>query len=145
MLKTADLQDFIYTSMDDDKNVTPNSFYLHIPNLIPSVETQLMFKEATQNLCSICFDEWHTERRKISNIIARVDIGSAQQVNSPKSLIRAHQTKDRLNTSDKKIILARFDNLNLRKYHVEIDSQRYPRDSVHKIYKENDYIEPYKD
>ena len=36
--------------MGDDINVTINSLYLHIPNLIPSVETHLMFNEATQNV-----------------------------------------------------------------------------------------------
>ena len=40
MLKTNDLQDIIYTSMDDDINVTINTSYLYITNLIPSVETQ---------------------------------------------------------------------------------------------------------
>ena len=38
-LKTAVLQDVIYTSMTDDVNVTFNNLYLFIPNLIPSVET----------------------------------------------------------------------------------------------------------
>ena len=40
MIKTNDSQDFIYTSMTDDKNVTINNLYLYVPNLIPSVETQ---------------------------------------------------------------------------------------------------------
>ena len=31
MLKTIDLQDFIYTSRDDDINVTNNNLYLFIP------------------------------------------------------------------------------------------------------------------
>ena len=48
-LKTADLQDIIYTSMTDDVTVTINNLYLFIPNLIPSVETPLMFNEATQS------------------------------------------------------------------------------------------------
>ena len=48
MFKTANLPDFIYTSIADDINVTFNSLYLYIPNLIPSIETQLMFNEATQ-------------------------------------------------------------------------------------------------
>ena len=48
IIKTADLQDILYTSMDDDINGTKNSFYLYKPNVIPSVETQLMFNEATQ-------------------------------------------------------------------------------------------------
>ena len=34
--------------MDDDINVTIISLYLYIPNFIPSVETQLLFNEATQ-------------------------------------------------------------------------------------------------
>ena len=60
MLKTADLQDIIYTSMADDINVTIISLYLYVPNLIPSVETQSMFNEATQNNYKISFDEWFT-------------------------------------------------------------------------------------
>ena len=34
--------------MADDINVTVNNLFLNIPNLIPSVETQLMFNEATR-------------------------------------------------------------------------------------------------
>ena len=49
MLMTNKLQDTIYTSMGDDTIVTINNLYLYIPNLIPSVETQLIFNEATQN------------------------------------------------------------------------------------------------
>ena len=73
--KTANLQDIIYTSMADDINVTINSLYLYIPNLIPSVETQLLFNEATQNNYKISFDEWYTERRIISDLIIQHDIG----------------------------------------------------------------------
>ena len=75
---------------------------------------------------------------------AQVDVESAQQVNSPKYWIRSHQTKDRLNTSDKKNCIAIFDILNLRTYHVEIDSQRYPRDRVLIKYEKNDFIQQYK-
>ena len=45
--QAIDLRDVIYTSMDDDINVTINSLYLYKPNSIPSVETQLMFNEDT--------------------------------------------------------------------------------------------------
>ena len=57
IIVTANLQNIIYTSMGDDINVTINSLYLFIPNLIPSVETQLIFTEATQNNYKISFDE----------------------------------------------------------------------------------------
>ena len=46
--KTIDLQNIIYSSMADDINVTINYLYLCVPTLIPSVETQVMFNEATQ-------------------------------------------------------------------------------------------------
>ena len=49
MFKTNDLQDIIYTSMTDDTNVTINNLFINVPNLIPSVETQVMFNEATQD------------------------------------------------------------------------------------------------
>ena len=50
MFKTNDLQDNIYTSMADDIIVINISLFLYIPNLIRSVETQLRFNEATQNI-----------------------------------------------------------------------------------------------
>ena len=143
--KTNDLQNIIYSSMADDINVTINNLYLYVPNLIPSVETQVMFNEATQNNYKIIFDEWYTERRVISDTITQLDIGSSQNVQSPKYLIGAHQTRIRADTANKNNNIAIFDNLNLQKYYVEIDSVRYPRDNVLINYEQNDYIEPYKD
>ena len=131
--------------MADDINVTINNLYLYVPNLIPSVETQVMFNEATQNNYKTSFDELYTERRIISDTITQLDIGTSQHVNSSKYLIGAHQTRIRADTANKNINIAIFDNLNLQKYYVEIDSVRYPRDSVLVNYEQNDYIEPYKD
>ena len=145
MFKTANLQDIIYTSMADDIDVTTNSLYLYVPNLIPSVETQLMFNEATQNNYKISFDEWYTERRIITDLLIQHDIGSAQNVIQPKYLICSHQTNLRTSTPDKKINIAIFDNMDIRKYYVEIDGLRYPRDNVLINYEENDYIQQYKD
>ena len=76
-------------------------------------------------------------------MIDQHDIGSALQVNSPKYLISVHQTKDRTIFPDEKINIAVFDNLDLRKYHVVLDSLRYPRYSSLINYEENDYIEQY--
>ena len=63
-------------------------------------------------------------------MIVQVNIGSSQQVNSPKYLICAHQTQNRINVPNKNNNIAIFDNLDLRKYYVEIDGQRYPRDTL---------------
>ena len=145
MFKTSNLQDIICTSMADDIDVTINSLYLFVPNLIPSVETQLMFNEATQNNYKTSFDEWYTETRIITDLLVQHDIGSAQNVIQPKYLICAHQTNLRTTTPDKEINIAFFDNMDLRKYYVEIDGLRYPRDSIFIKYEENDYIQQYKD
>ena len=134
MFKTANLQDIIYTSMADDLNVTINSLYLYIPNLIPSVETQIMFNEATQNNYEISFNEWYTERKIISDLLIQHDIGSAQQVIQSIFLTCAHQINLRTTTPDKKINIAIFDNMDIRIYYVEIDGQQYSRDSVLKNY-----------
>ena len=131
--------------MADDINVTIENLYLNGPNLTPSLETQVMFNEATQNNCKISYDEYFTERRVISDMITQFDIGSSQNVQSPKYLIGAHQTRTRSDTANKNNNIAIFDHLNLEKFYVEIDGIRYPRDSVLVNYEQNDYIELYKD
>ena len=82
---------------------------------------QLMFNEATQNNYKISYDDWYTERRVISDLLVQHDLGSAQQVNSPKYMISAHQMKNRILTPNKSNNLAIFDNLDLHKYYVEVD------------------------
>ena len=131
--------------MVDDIDVTINNFSLYVPNLIPSVETQLMFNEATQNNYRISYHEWFRERCIISDTITQLDIGPSQNVQSPIYLIGAHQTKDRIDAPISTKIVAIFDNLDLRKYYIEIDGQRYPRDSSLMNYEQNEYIEQYKD
>ena len=145
MLKTADLPDILYTSMTDNINVTINNLYLFLPNLIPSVETQLLFNEATQNDYTIPYDDKLTERRVISDLLVQHDKGSNQQVNSSKYLTSAHQTKNRILTPNKNNIITIVDNLDLRNYYVEIEGKRYPRDGISTNYTENDYIDQYRD
>ena len=62
-----------------------------------------------------------------------------------KNLIGSHQTRTRADTVNKNNNIAIFYHLNLKKYYVQIDGIRYPRDSVLINYEENDYIEEYKD
>ena len=104
-----------------------NNLYLYVPNLIPTIETQVMFNEATQNNYKIAYDEDFTERRVISDQILQLDIGSSQNVQSPKYLIGAHQTRIRADTSNKNINRAIFDLTNLKKYYIETDGLRYPQ------------------
>ena len=112
--KTNDLQDVIDTSMTDDINVTNNNLYLYVPNLLPPVETQVIFNEANQYNYKISYDEWFTERRIISDTITQLDVGSSRKVHSPKFLIGAHQTKDRIDGAISTKNVAISDNIDLR-------------------------------
>ena len=98
-----------------DIKVTIKNLYFFIPNLIPSVENQLMFNEGTQNIYEISYAENYAARRLISDMIVQVYMGSAQQVSSPKYLIGAHQTRDTIENPNKKINNAILDKLNLHK------------------------------
>ena len=120
-----DIQDIIFTTLANDINVTINSLYLFIPILIPNSSTQVMFNDSNMNIYTITFDSWYTER-KISNAgrELQVDIGSAQQINSPKYLISAFQTNDRTTPNknanpaifdDKKIILLKLMEFDIQK------------------------------
>ena len=99
--------------MTDDIGVSSNDLYLYVPNLTPSVETQVMFNEATQNNYKISYDEWFTERRILSDMITQLDIGKSQIVQSPKYLIDAHQTKNRIDMPISTRNVAIFNNLDL--------------------------------
>ena len=104
-----------------------------------------MFNEATEINYKISFDEWYTEKRIESDLLVQHVIGSAHNVNSPEYMICAHQTSLRTIIPDKKNNIGTFGNPDLRKYYVEIDGQRYPREGVLINYGENYYIQQYKD
>ena len=65
-LKTADLQDILYTTNRDAINVTTNSLYLFVPTLIPDAETQTMFNNSAKNNFGLKFDSWTSERKLVN-------------------------------------------------------------------------------
>ena len=143
--KMNDLQDIIFTTLANDITVTINSLYLYVPQLIPSTSTQIMFNEAIMNNYTISFDSWYTERKNSNDgRELQVDIGSAQQINSPKYLISAFPTPART-TPNKASNPAIFGNNHVTKYFVEIDGIRYPKDGVLVNFEENSYLDQYRD
>ena len=146
IIKTADLQNLIYTTIADDINVTINRLYLYVPTFIPDAATQTMFNKSIQSSFTLSFDSWRTDRRIVNTGLEfQVDIGSASNINSPKYLIAAHQTQDRSNGANKTINNAIFDNLDVENYFVEIDGVRYPKDGVEVDYETNNYLDQYRD
>ena len=81
----------------------------------------------------------------VTDKTCQLDIGSAHSVNSPKYLICVHQTATGSNPPNKRRNYSFFDNLNVRKYFVEVDGLRFPRDGVLTNYDLNFYIDQYRD
>ena len=109
--KTANLQAIIFTSIATDIKITINSLYLFVPIFVPSASTQAMFNNTIIKNYTSTFDSWYTEH-KISNggREYQVDIGSAQNVNTPKYLTAAFQTHDRIGVPSKARNIAISDN-----------------------------------
>ena len=144
-LKTNDLQNIIFTTLANDINVTINSLYMFVPILTPNSETQVFFNESIKNNYTLTFDSWYTERKIVTDVGEfQVDIASSQSTNSPKYLIAAHQTEDRIGTAHKANNIAIFDHVDMKKYFVEIDGYPYPKESVLTIITENDYLNQYR-
>ena len=145
-LKTNDLQNIIFTTLANDINVTINSLYLFVPILTPNSETQVLLNESIKNNYTLTFDSWYTERKIVTDGGEfQVDIASSQSTNSPKYLIAAHQTEDRIGTANKANNISIFDPVDVKKYFVEIDGYRYPKESVITNFSENDYLHQYRD
>ena len=105
-----------------------------------------MFNDSIKNSFTLSFDSWSTDRITVNTLLEyQVDVGNAQNINCPKYLIVADQTEGRIGVPNKANNVAVFDNLNVRKYHVDIDSVRYPRDGVSIDYASNDYVDQYRD
>ena len=144
--KTTDLQDIIYTIPGDNIQVTFDKIFLFVTKFIPGAQTQIMFRDSIKNRFTVSFDSWNTDRKTVDTQLEyQVDMGSAQNINSLKFLIVFHQTAARIGAPSKAEIVAGFDYLNVRKYHVDIDGVRYPRDGVNNDYGLNDYVDQSRD
>ena len=95
-MKTADLQDIVYTTLGDNIKVNFTKLFLFVPRFIPDAQTQAMFNYSIKNSFTLSFDHWTSDRKTVDTQLEyQIDIGSAQNVNSPKYLIAVHQTADR--------------------------------------------------
>ena len=145
-LKTADLQHINFLTLGDNIKVNFDKLFLHVPIFNPAAETQTMFNDCIKNDFTLSFDAWSTDRKTVdTQLECQVDIESAQNIISPKYLIAAHQTADRIGTPNKASNVAVFDKLNVRNYHVNIDGVRYPRDGVSIDHASNDYLDQNRD
>ena len=129
--KTADLQDIFYTTLGGDIKVNFANLSLCVPIIIFDAQTQIMFNDSNKKSFTLSFSSWSTARKTVdTHLDYQVDIGSAQKTNSPKYLVVAHQTGDRIQAPNKSRKTAVFHSLNVRNFHVDIDAIRYPRERI---------------
>ena len=77
----------------------------------------------------------------------QTDIVSAYIINVPFYLIAAHKKTQRDNPArpPNQPNIAIFDNVDLKRYLVEIDGIRYLKDPIETNYTENNYLDEYRD
>ena len=76
-----------------------------------------MFNESIKNNYTLTFDSCIRSVKIVTDGGEfRVDIPSSQSANSPKYLIAAHQTVDRVGTSKKRNNVSIFDHVDVTKY-----------------------------
>ena len=70
--------------------------------------------------------DWSTDKKTVdTHLEYQVDIGTAQNIKSPKYQIIAPQTASRIGVPNTANNIAIFDNLNVRKHHADFDGVRY--------------------
>ena len=105
-----------------------------------------MFNDYIKTTFTSSFVSWSTDQKTVDTQLEyQVDIGSAQNINSPKCKIVTYQTEARIGVPNKANKIASFDSLNVRKYHVDINGVRYPRDGVNIDYASNEHLDQYGD
>ena len=62
-VKTAEVQESVYTTLANDITVTINLLNLFVPILIPDAKTQVRFNDSIQNTFTSSFDSWTTKKK----------------------------------------------------------------------------------
>ena len=114
-LKTNDLRNIVFITIDTDINVIFKNLYFFVPVFLPNTDAQVMFNESIKNNYTIIYDSGiQNAKYQTNSNELQVDIGSAQHFNSAKYLNGSFQTADRIAAPKKKNNIEIFDNVNVR-------------------------------
>ena len=145
-LKTADLQDIIFTTLRDIINIEPNTLYSYVPVFIPDPETPMMFNGSIKNSFTLTFDSWTTNEKVVKTASDyQLDIGFSSDINSLKYIIAVHQTEARTGVPNKTNNISIFDQLDFREFFVKMNGARCPRDAIEFYYSNKDYLNQNRD
>ena len=107
-----------------------------------------MFNEAIRENFTLSFDAWVTDRKPVNTGNEyQLALGSASNINIPLYFIVAHQKtqRDIPARPPNQFNNAVFDNVDVKRYFVEIDGVRYPKDPVQTNFSDNKYLDQYRD
>ena len=140
----AYLQNMVYTTLPEATIiiVTFNNLFLYITNFIPGPETQVKFNESV-NSFTLSFFSGTTDRKVVNTgLECQLEKASLVKVNSPKFIIAARQREAR--SACKQNNVSVFDLVEVKKYFVEMDGIRHPKDSINIDYATNEYHGQYR-
>ena len=126
---------------------------MFVPQIIPSPETQVNFNQATSESFTLSYESWTTDRKPVDTAEPfQIDISSTSIINSPLYIIAAHQKTQRphpadatLNLSKNRFNNAILDHAQVKKYYVEVDGVRYPKNPIMTNFDDNNYLDQYRD
>ena len=107
-----------------------------------------MFNESMRQNFTLSVDAWVTDRKPVNRGNEyQLDIGSVSNINIPVYLIVAHQKTQRDNPARpaNQFNIAVVDNVYVKRYFVEIDGIRYPKDPIETNFSDNFYLDQYRD
>ena len=107
-----------------------------------------MLNNAIRESFTLSFDDWVTDRKPvITGNGYQLDIGSASNVNIPLYLIVANQQTQRANPARPPIQFSNtiFDHVRVKRYFVEIDGVRDPKDPIETDFPDNKFLDQYRD
>ena len=131
--------------------MTINIINLYIPSLVPSAEQQQMFNEAIRENFTLSFDAWVTDRKPVNTGNEyQLDIRSASNIDliyTSLYLIVAHQQTQRDSPArpPNQFNNAISDHVRVKRYFVEINGVRYPKDPIETKFPDNKYLDQYRD
>ena len=90
--------------------------FLYVPIFVSDAQIQLVFNHSIRKKTTFSFDSWSTDGKTVeAQLEYQVDIGPAQNTNSPKFLIVGQQPAARIGVPNKAKNITVSDNLNVRK------------------------------
>ena len=120
----------------NDVIVTVSSLYLYIPGLVSSPEQQQSFNKTNKSSFTVSFGSWLIDRKPVNSIGYRLGVRSASKINVSLNLMAVHQKTqhDKPPRPPNHFNEAVFDIVDVKRYFVEFEGIRYPKEPIETKY-----------